>query len=169
MALIKEDGSIVANADTYVTATEFEAYCAEREITVSGDTSTQEALLLKAMDYLQRYEGNWKGSRVNVTQPLAWPRSNVIRYPEFGYDSETEIPRELIYAQMALAATAISAELMPPTTANQQGPVTEKTVHGAVTTKYAEPGHVLPVAASAKADALLKVLLARSGLSVVRK
>lgn len=44
----------------------------------------------------------------------------------------------------------------------------EKTVDGAVTVKYANPGKVLPVSAFAKPEALVNVLLRRGGLFAIR-
>jgi hypothetical protein len=52
-----------------------------------------------------------------------------------------------------------------------RGPVTEQTVSGAVTVRYASPsinpGRVMPVSAFADPDTLLNVLYKRGALSIV--
>ena len=166
MALIPEDGSIVTDADTYAEATDLAAYAALRGITITAVEAEQEALLVKAMDYLARYRGQWKGNRVSDAQALDWPRSGV--YVDNRLLPSDEIPRELFYAQISLAVAAESATLLPTAAAGEKGAIIEETVSGAVTLKYANPGRVLPVAADAYADALIAVLLKYSGLQVIR-
>lgn len=166
MSLIKETGAIVANANTYATAAELTTWAGERQVTVPTATADLEALLLKAMDYLERYASRWKGYPVSADQALAWPRSGV--YADYQLLDSDAIPRQLWYAQMQLAITAYTTDLMPVQAANAQGPVIENTVQGAVTRRYANPGKVLPVAADASADALLSILL-RSHLTLLKR
>ena len=52
MALIIENGSIVDNANSFVTAAEMVAYAALRGVTITADTTTQEQQIILAMDYL---------------------------------------------------------------------------------------------------------------------
>lgn len=98
MAIIVEDGSIVAGANSYVSEAELTAYAAERGITLSG---TEEALLIKATDYLETLE--YIGDKKTADQDLQWPRENV-RIDGFQFPDD-EIPKELKHAQMSLAAS----------------------------------------------------------------
>ena len=161
MALIIEDGSIVAGADSYATLAELRAYAAKRGIALPTTDGDCEVLLIKAMDYLQGQEGRYKGSRVRADQPLAWPRVDVCVY---GFYIATDaIPQALIDAQVSLAVEAQSLDLLPTVDpAAQKGPVTEETVD-VITVKYGAPAVTLSAPAFAKADALLAPLYRAGG------
>ncbi len=73
MTLIVEDGNNLIDSNTYVSAADFEAYAAAREITISGDS---EVLLTKSMDYLESLV--YKGEKFTRNQPLQWPRWDVV-------------------------------------------------------------------------------------------
>lgn len=91
MALIIEDGSIVANANSYVTAQEFEDWMTDRGYAVEGSQEKQEQHILKAMDFIESQ--NFIGVKYTKEQPLQFPRDRVIID---GYSVEaTEIPKEL--------------------------------------------------------------------------
>lgn len=164
--LVVEDGSRPAGAETYATATELRAYSLARGTDMSAISDADcEELLVKAMDYLQGQP--YKGSSVASDQSLDWPRAGA--YVDGWLVSSTAIPRQLVYAQCALAIEAQTNDLQPTvTTAGQRGPVTGEAVSGAVSVTYANPGRVLNVPSFAKADALLRTLLNRSGLTAVR-
>lgn len=161
MAIIVEDGTEVANANSYASASALADYADLRGITLTTD---EDVLLIRAMDAL--YGRSWIGERVTTTQALEWPRTGV--YVDNQLRASNEIPRELFYGQLALAVAADTIDLMPTRAANATGPIIENRVEGAVTRKYANPGTVSPVAAVSEAEALLRVLEFRSGLRVVR-
>ena len=96
MAIIVEDGSIVADSNSFVSEVELSTYAINRGVTLSGDT---DSLLLKATDYLETL--NYKGNRYTKDQSLQWPRSNV-SIDGFSVDVD-EIPEDLKTAQLALA------------------------------------------------------------------
>jgi hypothetical protein len=73
MALTPEDGTGLANADTYASEAELATYAAARGVTVAG-TDTQ--LLIAAMDYLESKD--FIGTKYSSTQALQWPRNNVM-------------------------------------------------------------------------------------------
>src|SRR5882724_1128998 len=77
MALIIEDGSLVAGAESYVSAGDARAYALKRGITLSADDADIEVALVKSMDYLESF-ANYKGQKVETTQALSWPRQWVI-------------------------------------------------------------------------------------------
>lgn len=99
--IIVEDGSIVANANSYVTAAELETYADERGVTgLSADSDTRAHLLFKAMDYIETRV--FQGQQVDFgVQELVWPRDEV--YIEGNLLSKTAIPLMLKRAQCELA------------------------------------------------------------------
>jgi hypothetical protein len=165
MALTKENGTIVANANTYASWADLQAFCTLYGDTAPASQAIGEGLLLKAMDKLAEYQGRWQGWRVSPDQALDWPRADVWRD---GYLlASNAIPRELFYAQMRLALDAQSVELQPTIEPSTPGPVIEETID-VITLKYANPSNVRSVSAFARAEALLAVLLTRNGLFAVR-
>ena len=153
MALIIEDGSIVANANSFVTAVELAAYAALRGVTISGVTATQESLLILAMDYIKGRESNMKGHRVTQAQELPYPRYEV-SYHGFYLASNT-IPSQLKNAQIELAIQAGNSELLiSETTTNLES----FNVDGVYSESYFNGGAWSTVRTD-KADAYLDVLM----------
>jgi hypothetical protein len=75
MALIIEDGTKVADAQSYSTYDDLVAYGQLKGVTVTAVQADGEALLLEAMDMLKGRR--WKGERATTTQSLEWPRTGV--------------------------------------------------------------------------------------------
>lgn len=122
-----------ASADSLVTLAEARAYALARGVTLSATDATLEADLHKAMDYLNGMESRLKGVRAFAGQALAFPRNG------FWYAGEewpgATIPTVAKYAQIALAMDLASGlDLNNPL---MRDAVTEKTIHGAVTVRYA--------------------------------
>lgn len=135
MALIVEDGSKVANAESYVDVTEADAYWAARNDTVwSGKTSGEkEAALREAALYLDM-SYRWIGSPTYYDQVMKWPRS--VGYDRGGKEvSHDEIPLAVRRAQMELAYAALSGNLAP--TLERGGQVQNETV-GPLSVTYFE-------------------------------
>lgn len=132
MALVIEDGSIVAGAESFATAAELVTYAANFGRTIPGDTTAQEALLRRAA--LQMSAMSWKGGLVNELQALSWPRYGVYR-DNWLVPSNT-IPAQIKAGQMALAAEIHADDQAPPEL--KTGAVTEERVEGAVTVKYSQ-------------------------------
>ena len=106
--IIVEDGSIVANANSYVSEAELSTYAADRGITLSG---TPNQLIIKSMDYTE--SRNFIGDKYTQGQSLQWPRDNAyIDGFEVGTDT---IPQELKNAQLA-TAISIDAGVDPSAT-----------------------------------------------------
>lgn len=97
MTLIVEDGSIVANANSYVTTDELNTYATARGVTIAS--GVREQWLVMAMDYLEQL--SFKGIKYTQGQSLQWPRVNVT-IDTYLVDSD-EIPALLQNAQMQLA------------------------------------------------------------------
>ena len=82
MALTVEDGTIVANADSYITLADADAYHAARGMTLWATMSEaeREQALRRATDYMvQNFRLRWRGTRVDSEQSLDWPRNWVER------------------------------------------------------------------------------------------
>lgn len=163
MALELEDGTGKSNAQSYASVAVLKAYARLRGATLPAGDTECERLLIKAMDRMNGL--NYIGERCTKEQALDWPRYNVC-IDGFGFES-TDLPRQLEQAQCAFAIEALSTDLMPTTQANAPGSVVEETV-GPVTLRYSNDGRRNSVPAVAKAEALLRVLLRRNGLTAIR-
>lgn len=79
MTLIIEDGSIVSNAKSYITAQEYKDWADARfgsgRSTSPACDDDVEALIFRAMDYFEAQE--FQGLKVSSTQSLQWPRYSV--------------------------------------------------------------------------------------------
>lgn len=134
MALIIEDGTIVANANSYVTLVEARAYALERGVVLSVTDSLVEVLAIKAKDYLEAQRSRYKGEKVSPsTQSLCWPRADAYIDNEL-WPSDT-IPKELRYAQCQLIME-INAGVDTLPTSDEQFIVHEKV--GAIETRYSD-------------------------------
>lgn len=166
MTLIVEDGSKVADANSYVSVADARSYATLRGVTLPVADGDVEALLVKAMDFIEAQRSRFQGDKTYTDQALQFPRTGV--YVDGLLLGSTSVPRELRYAQMALAVEAQTNDLMPSRLPTDKGPVTQESVEGAVSVTYANTGRLNSVPAFAKADALLTPLMKRNGLSVVR-
>lgn len=115
MALVVEDGTGLANAESYASVAEATAY---HNSVGSGDAwdavDNKEAALRKATNFLtQEYRGRWAGIRTTSVQRLDWPRSGV-RWSDSpsGWRSATSIPEELKFAVAELALRSESGDLL---------------------------------------------------------
>jgi hypothetical protein len=165
MTLIVEDGSIVADAETYASVSDLQAYVAKRGVSVSNKPADQEILLVKSMDFLRGL--NYIGDRTNPTvQVLDWPRAGA--WIENWLIRNNEIPRQLIYAQCAIAVeVANGIDVLPTQDVQDPGQIIEEEV-GPIRTVYANNGVVRRVPAMAKAEVFLRVLTKRNGLTAIR-
>jgi hypothetical protein len=102
MALIIEDGTGVAGADSYVTVAECEAFAVKYYgASLAGSTANKEAALRRAALFMDSLP--WKGHRTfGRNQGLAWPRKDVTD-GEGQEISEGEIPEEIKDAQHIFA------------------------------------------------------------------
>lgn len=112
MAIIVEDGTKVAGANSFILVADCKTYLDLRGETEWGllVATITEPALIKATDFLeQRYRLKWKGEKKTKTQVLSWPRKDVTDEDGFQLTSTT-IPQELIDAQCLLALRAVDAE-----------------------------------------------------------
>lgn len=86
LALIIEDGTNVAGANSYVTVDEVRAYCDLRGDVLPAADDDVIPLIVKGMDYIEGFEEQLSGKRTfGMLQPLSWPRANVSVHGEAVY------------------------------------------------------------------------------------
>jgi hypothetical protein len=159
MTLIVEDGSEVANANSYATDAEFVIYAAARGYTIPATEALRDVLQIKAMDYLASLEDLYLGYRSSSTQTLSFPRVGVSLY---GYElSSVTIPASLKNAQMELSYQADSGDLLiSETIGSSNGALKSFEVDGVYSEEYAESGSTMGTKVSTgRADAYLSDLL----------
>ncbi len=105
--LIIEDGSVVADSNSFVTDDEFKQYAQLKGYQVPATQPDREALLVNAYDYINfTYENRMQGRRVDaMTQTGLMPRNNIYAYCT--YIANNIIPQDFKTAQM-LAAFSIN-------------------------------------------------------------
>jgi hypothetical protein len=88
MALVVENGSVVAGANSYVTLAEYRDWANARGIVSSDSDAILERQVLRAMDYFEQLL--FIGNKANENQPLQWPRTEALI--DGYYADATEIP-----------------------------------------------------------------------------
>lgn len=133
MALIVEDGTIVAGAESYISVTDADAYFLARSNATwaaIATTELKEAALRKATDYMVgRYGLRWKGDRVSELQELDWPREAAYANG-FLIDSDT-VPVAVQRACAELAVRASADDLQP-----DAGPQVKQETVGPISVTY---------------------------------
>jgi hypothetical protein len=94
--IVVEDGTGLANSNSYASEAQLTTYAADRNVTVTG---TAAVLLITAMDYIEQQP--FKGNKNTKEQALQWPRFSVW-IDSYSIDSD-EIPLLLLEAQMEAA------------------------------------------------------------------
>lgn len=162
MALIVEDGTLVASSDSYVTRAAYIAYALTLGVTIA-DAEAADVQLRKAAEFIGAHEANLKGYRVTRDQSMAFPRYDVI-IEDWSW-TETEIPRQAILCQMALALDINAGVDLYNKPVNPSIITKREKVDGAVEVEYAVSDSTgQKLSRSSRSDALLNSLLNRSGL-----
>jgi hypothetical protein len=165
MALIIEDGSIVAGANTYVSRADYIAFAASVGVAIPDDEAA-DVELVKAAQFINSKEGRLKGSRVSRDQPLAYPRKD-LELEGWSWSS-SEIPRQVLSCQLNLALDVhAGVDLFNPAPATTSA-VKRKRVEGVVEIEYATSDAPAKMARDSSGLALLNLLMKRSGLQLVR-
>lgn len=141
MALEVEDGTGKANAESYVSIADCNAYAVKNGHTFAidgADEALAEQALRRATTWLDAYlRSRLTGQRTNLrAQALDWPRVGVIDR-EANIILQDEIPREIIAAccEAAVREKAVPGSLSPDVV---PGEVTKRAkVEGAVEVEYA--------------------------------
>lgn len=156
MTVIVEDGTNVANANSYVDNQEFATFMEDRgEITIAeADSEQQDIALIKATDYMeQKFRLLWKGSRTFATQRLSWPRRGVdvpdffdpffrdlnnipLSFQDTLFIPENEVPYETKVAQMLIAQQVFSGDQATGTLQGALGRITKREKLGVLEVEY---------------------------------
>lgn len=103
MNIIIETGEGLPDSNTYVGTDEAKAFAKARGWSLPCDNEDVQALMLRAMDYIETFSHQFTGCRVSKTQALSWPRESA--YVAGEPVSINAIPKQLklavIYAMVA--------------------------------------------------------------------
>ncbi len=116
--LIVEDGSGIANSESYASVAYADLYHLNRGNSAWSalNADKKEQALRKATDYLSAvYHEKWSGYKATYSQALDWPREEVpIKSSSIEqYLPNNIIPSEVLNACCELAFKSISATLLP--------------------------------------------------------
>lgn len=161
ISIIVEDGSLVDNANSFVSVADARIYAESRGVKLPSDDDEVAAMLVNASDYLEAQECLFQGKRVSPSQSLTWPRTGVV----LNCDAlpSNVIPKSLIAAQIQLAM-AINAGFDLQPNISPQDYVTREKV-GPLETEYADPVSVGIMPTFTAANALLAPLFGECAVS----
>ena len=170
-ALVIEDGTMVAEANSYATIAQLVQYAANRGVTLPEDADDQTVLMFAAMDYIEAQEFKFQGCRTGsayyptTVQALSWPRVGIWFYG--GRWPSNVIPPNLLMAQCQLACDAASGVTLLPTTASTGN--LQKKIRGPITDQYFAPNMAMNTSPTLlAANGLLKPLYKAVSLQVGR-
>lgn len=104
MALIVEDGTGIAGAESYVSVVDAQARAALFDWDFPTDETEAEQVLRKGALYLEQYRNRYQGVKLTTTQGLQFPRTGV--YIDGVLQEPAPIPQLLIDAQIRSASVA---------------------------------------------------------------
>lgn len=132
--IVIEDGTGIANANSYGSLAGARSYASDRGIVLSSDDVIVSALLVNATDYLESFD--YVGKQKTNTQSLSWPRSCVL-YPDASSFPDNAIPGQLIKAQYQAVIDQAGGIDLQPSVDVSQGYITESKVD-VLMTKFSE-------------------------------
>lgn len=152
MSIIVEDGTGLANAESYVSVANADAYHASiGNSTWTGTDPVKETALRRAVRYLDgSYRLRFKGIKNKSTQALEWPRAGVID-PSGWVQSSIALPAVLISATCEAALRElVSPNSLQPDLARGGAILSTELVAGPVSTSTtyasgADPSDVITV------------------------
>ncbi|MGH8711234.1 MAG: DnaT-like ssDNA-binding protein [Burkholderiales bacterium] len=161
MTLIVEDGSIVANANSYVSLVDARAYALARQFVLPVGDVILEAYLIQAMDYLESKRFEYQGSKVDpALQTLQWPRQKVKIDCQIDFFPIDKIPLELKQAQSRLAVELTAGTVLFPT---KPASFVVREKIGPIETEYSEKIGIFSQQVILSVDALLLPLFSACG------
>jgi len=138
MALIVEDGTGKANAQSLASVAEYRAEMALRGVVVTAETDADiESRLYLGFNYmLGMYRFRWSGQRKTTTQNSDFPRYMMPIYDVLGgagfYYDDSSVPTEAKTANILLAYKAKTITLLPDIKPN----LLSKSIAGAISKTY---------------------------------
>lgn len=135
MAFTAEDGTGLADANSYATADYADTYFADRGIVAwTGLDAAKEAALITATDYVDLvFAKRWVGEPLTTTQALSWPREPVEGADAFTFrvDPDDGLPVGLKRAVSEYALRALGGVSLAP------DPVVDDSGFSIITTRKA--------------------------------
>lgn len=135
--IIVEDGTLVADANSYIDVAYARQYAEMRGVLLPSDDDVLGAMLILATDFLESFACEYAGRKVSPSQSLQWPRQEAYLFGDCEAWPSDTIPKNLKQAQAA-AVIAVSQGLSLLPNIGPQDFVIEETV-GPITTKYSDP------------------------------
>lgn len=167
MPIIVEDGSNVADANSFVSLADYKTYASARGYSVPADDAVTNAKIILSSDYLLTLENEYKGQRTNADQALSWPRECAVistrRDPATGcipVFPDNEIPSQLIQAQCEAVNFLCGGGNFMPT---QEGAFVVSEKVDVIETKYSERINTTGAPSVPAVDAFLAPLLNDGG------
>jgi len=165
MALIVEDGTQVAGANTYATAAAHIAYALLRGVVL--DPTKVEQYNANAIDWIENKRNELNGQKVTSTQALQFPRSN-LNFDGFDFPSNS-IPSLVVKLNSHLIMEQSLGTVLMPT---QTEPAVKSETVGPIKTEYAVNAGSLFTPYISAIDEMIKPLLKTGsgafGLKIVR-
>lgn len=137
MGLIVEDGSGVANANSYETLAGVRAYALNRGVVLSAVDSVVIAQLILGTDYLESFAQQYVGAPTSYTQALSWPRQQVQFDPDNPFPTN-KIPVQLIAALDQCVIAQFQGIVLMPTVDHSAGGFVIEDKVDVLTTKFSE-------------------------------
>ncbi len=134
MTLIIEDGTVVKNANSYVSVADVDAYHLDLgNTTWTGTDAVKEAAMLRAMAWIESQ--SWKGRKTAYENPLSWPRVDVVTRE--GYTiPEDEVPAPVVKALCEAALVEIESVGALRPALERGGQIKSESIDGAVSVTY---------------------------------
>ena len=137
MALVVEDGTGKADADSFISLVDARAFAAKYGITLPADDTAAEVALRQGCQYVELQQKCFSGSRLTTTQALSWPRTGATNVYGVEY-ADGDMPVQLGYSQVYAAAEYAAGK---DVRASDDGlSVASKEVTGAVAVSYFNNG-----------------------------
>ena len=128
--IVVEDGSVVADANSYVSIADFKEFCNLRGFDIPTTDAEIEALLHRGMDWLEALE--FKGRKKEQFHTVEFPRVDL--YVDGFIFPSNKIPQQIVKAQCYCAYYSNTADLTPVS----QGKETKKEKVDVIEVEYQE-------------------------------
>jgi hypothetical protein len=158
ITLIVEDGSIVANANTYVSLADARTRAELLGVSISATDATADSQLAQAAYYVDNMY-SFKGDKVSASQTMQWPRYDVC-IDGFSFSSSA-IPQQLIDAQIFAAAELESGNVFYP--ANDGKNIASESV-GSIRRSYFDNGKTGTQKTFTSVYAAIKPIISGNGI-----
>jgi hypothetical protein len=166
---IPEDGTGLANANSYVVLAFADQYFLDRAVTTwTGADAIKQSALVRATDYVEgRFGPKFLGCSFSETQSLFFPTASGLTNPTTGVLIPDPLPVKLLKAICEYAMRALTVTLAPDPTTDATGQRVQATVEqvGPIqeSITYAPGGTIFVFKPYPAADMLLKGLYRTTG------